>query len=125
MPGEINRDFQANDPAAVRRCGRLLRGVDARDAEQIRDDVAAMTLTPVRFPPAEEFRLAIEGPSETVVLEPEGRPTAIEIAVQAGLRPPGAAEWMLTYNPNELAVSVQGEPRSIGRMDGPSRSTRT
>jgi hypothetical protein len=108
LPKEINRDFRPGDTASARRCERLLRAVDARDAEQIREDVAAIAVRPVRFPPSAEFHLAIEGPREALSLEPDGRPTTLEIAVTASGRQPGAAQWMLTYNPGELTIDLPG-----------------
>ena len=51
LPQAINRNLQARDPAAVRRCERWLRAVDARDAEQVLADVAAIAVRGVQFPP--------------------------------------------------------------------------
>lgn len=52
LPSGINQGFQARDPAVVRRCERWLRSIDARDAEQIRPEVAGMAVRAVRFPSA-------------------------------------------------------------------------
>jgi len=49
LPRAINQNFQARDPAVVRRCERWLRAVDARDAEQVRPNVAAIAVRGVQF----------------------------------------------------------------------------
>ena len=51
LPKVINRNFQARDPAIVRRCERWLRAVDARDAEQVLAGVAAIAVRGAQFPP--------------------------------------------------------------------------
>ena len=48
-----------------------------------------------------------------IALMANGRPTNVEIAVTATHRPPGAAQWMLTYNPDELAVALPGESAAV------------
>ena len=113
LPTAVNQDFQPDDPASARRCERLLRAVDARDAERIREDAVSIALRPLRFPRSAQFQLAIDGPSGAVALMADGRPTNVEIAVTATHRPPGAAQWMLTYNPDELAVALPGESAAV------------
>ena len=50
LPKGINQNFQAPNPAVVRRCERWLRAVDARDAEQVLAGVAAIAVRGVQFP---------------------------------------------------------------------------
>ncbi len=107
LPEEINQ-AQPGEPAAAGQCERRLRAVDARDAAVVRDDVVTMVVHALRFPLSPEFHLAIREPRDTLALEPDGHPMPLEIGVEASGHPPGAAQWMVTYDARELALDFEG-----------------
>jgi len=116
LPQNCNDGFKLGDAGAARRCERLLRAVDARDAEAVRDEVLATLLRAPRFPAVAESRLALRGPRGTMNLEPGGRPTPLELGVEAVGHTAGVGRWMLTYNPSELAIDGEdGKPVSSGQ----------
>ena len=51
LPQAINQTLKAGNPATFRPCERWLRAVDARDAEQVVPNVAAIAVRGVEFPP--------------------------------------------------------------------------
>ena len=82
LPKEINQNFQARDPAVVRRCERWLRAVDARDAEQIRAGVAAIAVRGVQFPPPAAPASALGGQQDA------GRPQDAQAEMSGAALPP-------------------------------------
>jgi hypothetical protein len=108
LPQQCNDGFRPGDPAAARHCERLLRAVDARDAEAVHDDVLEAIVRIPRLPAADKARLVLRGPRETIALESASRPARLELGVEAAGHAPGVGRWMLTYDPGELAILGEG-----------------
>ncbi len=115
LPGRINEDLQSEVPSATAarafvRAERLLRLVDARDAEQVVDDRSYAVPT-IRFPVPADRHLTIAGPAEPLSVAPDA-PTNFQVSISAADTSIRKVEVSLDYLSARLSVT-DSEDRPI------------
>jgi hypothetical protein len=109
LPMEINTDPRAADPAQAHRLERLLRAVDARDAWRVTENVRDIAVAAPRLSVLVETRIQVEGPKETLALDPDTS-TPFQVTIHLTGSAPQDVQVTLKYNPSELAIlSAEGK----------------
>ena len=112
LPQALQGELDANRPAMIRRCDRLLRSVDGRDAANpaIPDDTTKITLPPMDVASQRHSRLAVRV-EKSVPLDAEdlGR---LDLAIDKEGIPEGRGRIKFHYDPGQLVVmTVEGRQK--------------
>ena len=122
LPARIRQLGQSADAQAARQAARLLRLVDARDAQRVESEAAVLAVPrlprPVEAPPA----LTLAGP-DSVELEP-GAWRPLELTVGPASLSVDQAVMSIQYEANEIELEVQGESATDWRAIASAQSQR-
>jgi len=115
LPPKVNDRCRSADQAVVREAERLLRLVDARDAERVlHDKVVAIAVRSIRIPPSPGEALALHGP-DTMLIGAK-TPAPLEVGVRGSGLESNDARVTLHYDPAKVIVkSLDGMSTATGQ----------